>query len=122
MSGVSAPALSGLTRSLRAAADQVADLEATNLEAAQTIAAAFRPVAPRRTGALAASVRASATPTQARVTVGVRYAVPVLFGAPRAGTRPARVTPVTIAQDTGRWLHVYEQHVADAAAAAVKGA
>lgn len=119
--GVRAVGLAAVSSQLRAAADQIGDLTATNADVAAFVADKARAGMPRRSGALVASVRTRADDHAAVITVGTRYARPVLFGAPRAGTRPARVTPYGIALDyLPAYLQTYETAAADAAAL-VKG-
>ena len=100
-----------LARTLAAAARQLEDLTATNQQVAAGIAAAANP--PRLTGALAASIRPSATATTAAVDVSVRYAG---FVEARTGFLAAAVATREAAS-----LDLYAQ-AADAALANVRGA
>ena len=119
--GMRANGADRLAATLRAAGEQLTDLTAANLEAAQLVADRARPGMPRRTGRMVSSVRASATPTEAVVSVSVPYARPVLFGAPRAGTWPAQVTPYGAMLDALPELVEIYTDAATAAAETVKG-
>ncbi len=81
-----------LRRQLRAAGIELADLKAEHGAAAALIVRRQAPSAPRRTGALAGSVRGSGQAGAAVVRVGraaVPYANPIHWGWPRRGI-PAR--------------------------------
>lgn len=87
--------IEGLREVQKALADLSDDLKnemkPTHLEAAKIVAEAARPLAPVRTGRLAASIRASAVRTGGRVRLGgsaVPYAGPIHFGWPAR-----RITP-----------------------------
>lgn len=122
MAGAEAPGLGRLAANLREAGAAVTDLTETNQAVADQILARARPLMPHRTGALVASMRAIGTPTEATITVGVRYARPALFGAPRAGQpQGARVTPVDVViQTEAAWLPTYTDH-ATTVAKTIKG-
>ena len=67
------------------------EMKPTHLEAAKIVAAAAKPLAPVRTGRLAASIRAAAVRTGGRVRVGagaVPYAGPIHFGWPARRIKP----------------------------------
>jgi phage gpG-like protein len=121
VSGITAVGLDPVANQLRAAGKAIADQTDANTAVADFIAARSRPALPHRTGALAASMTTRATPTDAVVSVRVRYAVPALFGAPRAGTRPAASNPIKVALDTQtEWVTEYDKAAA-AACNLVKG-
>lgn len=98
-------------RTLRDAGRDLADLTATNSRIAAGIVTAANP--PRLTGALAASIRPSATSTDAVVDVSVRYAG---FVEARTGFLAAAVATREAAS-----LDLYLEAV-DAALANVRGA
>jgi hypothetical protein len=80
--------LKTLKRTMKAAGIELADLKAAHNEVAQLVVRAGQPVAPRRTGALAASVRGSGQAGAAVVRAGraaVPYANPIHWGWPRRG-------------------------------------
>lgn len=69
--------LAQLVRTMRKAGIDMADLKEANREAGQIVATAGKGVAPRRTGALAASIRPAKTARKAVVRAGgarLRYA------------------------------------------------
>lgn len=71
--------------------EAVADLKSVNLEAAELVAAAARPLVPTRTGKLQGSVRASGTKTRGSVKAGFKkipYAGPIHFGWPDRNISP----------------------------------
>jgi hypothetical protein len=77
--------LNGLKRTMKAAGVDVADLKAAHAQIAQLVVTRALPNAPRRTGALAASVRGSGQAGAAVVRAGraaVPYANPIHWGWP----------------------------------------
>jgi hypothetical protein len=75
-----------LRRELKRAGVDLADLREPNIAAAQTVATAAKPRTPRRTGRLAASVRAGGTRTAGIVRAGsstVPYAGVIHWGWPK---------------------------------------
>lgn len=75
-----------LRASLKRAGLDVADLKAAHAQVAEQVKQAAAPRAPRRTGALAASMRSSGTQSAALVRAGrarVPYAGPIHWGWPR---------------------------------------
>jgi hypothetical protein len=111
-----------LAATLRAAGEELGDLTAANTAAAQLVADRARPGMPHRTGRLVSSVRARGTATEAVVSVTVPYARMALFGAPRAGTPAARVTPYGAMLDSLPELTDLYTSAAQAACDTVKGA
>jgi hypothetical protein len=69
-----------------------------------------------------ASMRSHTTDDTTTITVSTPYARPVLFGAPRAGIRPARVTPLSVALDLFPQIVDRVTEATVDAAATVKGA
>jgi phage gpG-like protein len=121
MSSITVTGLDPVANQLRAAGKAITDQTAANQAVADFIATRSRPALPHRTGALAASMTTRATGDQAVISVRVRYAVPALFGAPRAGTRPAASNPIKVALATQtEWVGEYEKSAA-AACDKVKG-
>jgi hypothetical protein len=83
--GVKVADLNKLTRKLKQYEGAVEDLKAAHKSAADLVAAAARPLVPRRTGTLAGTLRTSGTTRGGRVAAGrksVPYAGPVHFGWP----------------------------------------
>lgn len=77
-----------LRRTMTAAGDDMTELKAANRKAAETAARASASLAPKLSGALAATIRASGTKTAGVIRAGrksVPYAAPIHWGWP---TRP----------------------------------
>lgn len=80
-----------VARTMRAAATDLDDLSGATRTAAGMLARAAQNTAPRRTGALAASIRVTAGPGRGAVTAGgtaVRYAGPIEGGYRRRNIAP----------------------------------
>jgi len=103
--------------SLGAAADDLRDLSDAGRRAGDTVVSAARGRAPRRTGALAASVFAVADSSGVRVAAGVVWAGPVHWGWParNIAAQPFLSDAATTTEAT--WVGFY----ADAVVAAVQG-
>lgn len=112
-----------LRRTLRAAGDDLEDLKAANLQAAQIAATAARARAPRLTGQLAGDIRASGTKTAGTIRAGrkkIPYAGPIHWGWPARGIE-ARPYITEGAQATESiWVPLY-QELMDEALSKVKG-
>lgn len=102
-----------LQRTLKGAARDVVDLTGTNASAAAIVAAAAAARAPRRTGALAGSVRVTTTPNKGRVEFGVVYANPIHWGWPARNIRANPFATTALAQTQGQTVGVYERRVVD---------
>jgi hypothetical protein len=116
--------LGQLVRTLRRAGDDVGDLKDAHARVAAIVAAAGASRAPRRSGALASSVRGSRQVRRARVSAGrasVPYAGVIHWGWPAHNIAPNPFLSEA-AQDTeSQWTATYQrdvQHVLDK----VKGA
>lgn len=112
--GVEVDGLAELRRNLRRLGEDVADLKAANERAARIVAEAAAARAPRRTGRLAASLRATRAVGRASVLAGgasVPYAGPVHWGWEARHIEPNPFT-VEAAEDTQpQWLPVYEREL-----------
>lgn len=101
-------------RALRKAGSDLADLKDANQAAAQLVAEHARSTAPRRTGALAATVKGNRAGTKATVRAGsskVLYANPIHWGWPK---RHITANPwiSRAAQDTQAiWIGEYQKNV-----------
>lgn len=102
------PALAALADRLTAAGVAVADLASANEQAGREVIDAAHP--PRRSGALAASLRAVTSPTRVDFTGTVRYWTFVHWGAPRRHVRARPFFSEAIAADTAAILAVYTDH------------
>lgn len=111
-----------LTAALLRAGDDLADLRQANAAIARTIAERAQTMAPRRTGRLAASVRAGVDVSAAVVTAGgpaTRYAGVVHWGWPRHHIRPNPFASKAAVDTESLWVEQYRlatQHLLDRAA------
>ena len=103
--------LDQLARELRAAGVKLEDLEPVNAEAGRVVEPAARP--PRRSGALAASLRADATANGVTFGSTARYWTFVHWGAPRRNIRAHPWWPEALAASRTELLSVYAKHAAD---------
>lgn len=106
--------LARFKRTLRDFEDGVEDLKDANAAAAALVAAEAQARAPRRSGALAGSVRGNRAAGKAVVAAGkakVPYAGPIHWGWPARGipARPFITQAATATQQ--RWLSEYEANV-----------
>lgn len=105
---------SRLVTTLAAAARKLADFSKPGTAAARAAASRAQAIAPKRTGQLAGSIRASSSKRVGIITAGARHARPVHWGSPARGI-PARPFLSIAAQGTeGGWIKQYEAHVDDA--------
>jgi hypothetical protein len=122
--GVRVEGLATLTRTMRKAGEDLADLKDANARAAQVVVSAAAAMAPRRSGRLASSIRGTRAAGRARVQAGrasVPYAGPIHWGWParRIGAQPF-LTDAAQATE-GTWLPQYLKDV-QAALDGVRGA
>lgn len=103
-----------LRRTLREAGDDLEDLKTAHAAAAKIAAEAAAALAPRRSGALAASVRSSGQKTAGVIRAGkkrIPYAGVIHWGWPRRGI-PARPFLTEGAQRTEPlWIPIYEKAI-----------
>lgn len=109
--------LGKLRRTLKKAGGDVSELRAANLRAAQIILPIAQALAPRTTGRLAASMRATATPRAGSVKTGRKalpYAGPIHWGWPARNIKP-NPWVASAAQDNEQlWIEAYVKHVSEA--------
>jgi hypothetical protein len=99
-----------LRRTLKSAGEDLGDLKATHASIAGLVATRTAAAAPRRSGALAGSVRGNAAATNATIKVGgasVPYAHPIHWGWPNHN-----ITANPFAADTAKatepeWTRIY---------------
>lgn len=106
-----------LARALRQMTGDVSDLKAANAAAAATVAAAAAARAPRRTGALAASVRGNKAVSRATVMAGgarLPYAGPIHYGWPARGIEPRPFVTEAAQATEAVWLAAYERAITEA--------
>ena len=112
-----------LRRTLRAAGDDLEDLKAANLQAAQIAAEAARARAPHVTGQLAGDIRASGTKTAGTIRAGrkrIPYAGPIHWGWPARGIEAQPYITEGAQATESIWVPLYEE-LMDEALAKVKG-
>ena len=105
-----------LRRALRRMGADLKDLSKINREAADTVAGDARGRAPRLTGHLAGSVKASATKTRAVVSAGSRrvvYAGPIHFGWPARHIEAQPFLYTALDRRRAEVVRRYERKVAD---------
>lgn len=103
--------LDQLERQLRAAGAELDALEPSNREAGRVVLAAARP--PRRSGALAASLRADVTGRDIVFASTARYWTFVHWGAPRRNMRARPWYPEALQHSRDDIVAVYAKHAAD---------
>lgn len=103
--------LDQLARQLRAAGVQLDELDPVNQEASRVVVAASRP--PRRSGALAASLRADVTGREITFASTARYWTFVHWGAPRRNMRARPWYPEAVAHSRDEVLGVYAKHAVE---------
>ena len=125
--GVKVEGAARLRRELRRAGDDLDDMTAAHRTVAQIVAAIAQASTPRRSGALAATVRGSGTKTRASVRAGYKrtpYAGIIHYGTPPGYARHYQPQPwiqLAATQGEPRWVRHYQQAV-DKALAKVRGA
>lgn len=103
-----------LRRTLRQAGDDLQDLKAAHLDAAQVVLSASAALAPSRTGRLKQTLRAAGTKTQGIVRAGkkaVPYAGPIHWGWPKRNIRANPFIATGAKNSEGQWVRKYENHV-----------
>lgn len=105
-----------LSASLARFKTELGDLGRAHRAAALIIAAAASRSAPRRTGALAASIRPEALRSGAAVVVDARYGGVVHAGWPAGGIPARPFLTRAVASSAAAWVGCYEAEVAAAAA------
>lgn len=112
--GVSVAGARELRRSLKAAGVELDSLKAAHDEAARYVAARAEAAAPRRTGALASTMRGSGTKGRASVRAGyarIPYGPPIHWGWP-ARNIPANPWVLETAESTqAQWSAIYTRAV-----------
>lgn len=103
--------LDQLARDLRAAGAELDDLEPSNREAGRVVLAAARP--PRRSGVLAASLRADVTGRDIVFASTARYWTFVHWGAPRRHMRARPWYPEAVNHSRDDIVAAYAEHAAD---------
>jgi hypothetical protein len=105
-----------LRRALKKAGADMRQLTDAHRAASSIVAAEAAARAPRRSGALAGSVRAQATRTRGRVAVGgaaIPYAGPIHWGWPARHIAPSLFVTEAAAVTEPTWVERYEQGIAE---------
>lgn len=103
-----------LRRSLRRAGDDLEDLKAVHKAAAEVAAGGANPLAPRRTGDLAGTIRPGGTKTQAVIRAGkkrVPYAAPIHWGWPARGIEPSPFLADGAKRTEPEWVDLFYEYV-----------
>lgn len=103
-----------LRRELRQAGDDLSDLKDANAKVARLVADKAAALAPRRSGALAASVRGNRAAGKAQVAAGgarVPYAGPIHWGWPARGIEARPFVSDAAQQTEAQWLDIYTHDV-----------
>lgn len=87
------------------------ELTSAHSQASAVIASAVAAAAPRRSGRLASSVRASRGPTGAAVDVGAPYAGPIEWGWPSRNVDASHFAMNAARQTEPQWVKFYEADV-----------
>lgn len=106
-----------LRATLKAAGSDLSELRDAHKRSATIAASAAAPLAPFRTGALRASVRASGTKTSGIIRAGtarVPYAKPIHWGWPARKITPTPFLSHGAQASEPVWITVYERAVDDA--------
>lgn len=109
---------------LRRAGSDLEDLKRAHARAAAVVSPLASSSAPRRSGALAGTVRTSGTKTAAIIRAGyssVPYAAPIHWGWPRRNIRPNRFIWDSALRTQSRWLGLYLAELKRIVANASKG-
>lgn len=111
-------------QTMRKAGADMKELKGVNRQAADIALPTVQRLAPRRTGRLAASIRAGATQKAGVIRAGrktVPYAGPVNYGWPKHGIRPRLFVNQGVAGSESAWSRVYADFI-DKTLNQVKGA
>jgi hypothetical protein len=114
MSEIKVTGAKTLARALLDAGVSVEDLVKVNSEVAQIVTELARVLAPRRTGALAASGRTRASKLRASAVFGsaaVKYAAPIHWGIPARGIAAQPYASDARDRTEGRWTREYEKEL-----------
>jgi hypothetical protein len=116
--------LAELTRTMRKAGKDISELKDAHTAAATIVAERASQLAPRRSGALAGSIRPAKQAARARVNVGggrIKYANPIHWGWPARNIAPSLFLTDAAEQTKAEWLEQYERDIQQALDA-VRGA
>lgn len=109
--------LNALRRTMRKAGADVSALREANLNAAKIVLPIAQAMAPRSTGRLAASIRATATPRAGSIKTGrkkIPYAGPIHWGWPARNIEPNPWVATAAHDSESLWVEEYVKHVSDA--------
>lgn len=103
-----------LQRTMKKAGLEITELTDAHARASEIVAAAARSTAPRRTGALASSIKSSKAKRTALVNVTSRYAKPIHWGWPARNIEAQPWVSEAAQATEPQWLPLYEAAVQDA--------
>lgn len=101
-------------RALRNAGDDMGDLKEANGELASTISSKASALAPRRTGALASTIRGNRAAKKVQIKAGnaaVPYAGPIEYGWQRRNIRPRAYLRTAAFKDRDYIKQTYENNI-----------
>lgn len=110
--GVKVEGARALSRALRKAGVSVQDMKEANQRVGEVVVRAATPLAPKRTGRLAGSIRAAKVQSGAVVRAGggsIKYAPFVEYGTKKMGARPYLTKGMANSQPN--WLAVYDKEL-----------
>lgn len=100
-----------LTRTLKKAGEDITELVEAHARAAAIVEAAARATAPRRSGKLASSIRATRSKLKAEIQVRSIYAMPIHWGWPSRNIDPQPWVSQAAQATEPEWLPIYEDAV-----------
>jgi hypothetical protein len=112
--GVRIEGLNTLIRTLDKASDEIAALKDAHAKAGEIVASEAESIAPRRSGALANTIRAARQARRARIQAGrarVAYAGPIHWGWPARGIEPQPFLSIAARNTEPRWTAQYREDV-----------
>jgi hypothetical protein len=112
--GVRIEGLNTLVRTLDKASEEISLLKDAHAKAGDIVAAEAETIAPRRSGALAGTIKAARQARRARVQTGrakVPYAGPIHWGWPARGIEPQPFLSDAARNTETRWTAQYREDV-----------
>lgn len=102
-----------LATTLATVSAKLEDFTKPGTRAARIAASRARSIAPKRTGALAGTIRATGSKRVGRIEAGagLRYARPVHWGAPARNQRARPFLSLAAQGSEPTWIRAYEDHV-----------
>ena len=102
-----------LRRAMKAAQADMSQLTQVHRDVGKVVQRRGESTAPRRTGALAGSLRSQPTRTKARVGSRLPYAAPVHWGVPARNMEPNPWLSAAAVQTESQWESIYRSAIQD---------